>query len=120
MSSLMLGGTVSMSSSSAHPNGWIIGYDVDGVLKQKDKNGVISLVGGSEIFTIELIDVLTTDFYAPFNLQVNSVSNVLNSPTTIIQVNNSTYTLGNSISIGDKITIIVDTISVVNLNIERI
>ncbi len=43
----MLGGTISISSSSAPPNGWIIGYDVDGVLKQKDKNGVITLVGGS-------------------------------------------------------------------------
>lgn len=43
----MLGGTISISASSAPPNGWIIGYDVDGVLKQKDKNGVISLIGGS-------------------------------------------------------------------------
>ncbi len=36
-------------------------------------------------YTIELIDALTTDFYAPYNLSIGSVTNILNAPTITIQ-----------------------------------
>lgn len=31
---------------SPEPGGFLIGYDLDGILKQKDENGIISIVGG--------------------------------------------------------------------------
>lgn len=70
-------------------------------------------------WTIELIDALTIDVYAPYNMQIDSVSNVKNAPTTTISKNGSSYTLGTSISMGDKITVAVSVAAVVNLNISK-
>ena len=85
-----------------------------------------SLLGSGDIyidvsimFTIELVAALTVDFYAPYNLIITSVSNVLNSPTITIQDDNVAYTLGATIAIGSKITVTASTASVVNLNITK-
>jgi len=67
-------------------------------------------------YTIELIAALTVDFYAPFNLKINSISNLVNSPTTTILDDGVVYTLGNTITAGSKITVTVNTAAVVNLN----
>jgi hypothetical protein len=67
--------------------------------------------------TVELIDALTVDFYAPYNLKIQSVTNILNSPTTTLQDDNVAYTLGNTIASGSKITVTVNTAAVVTLNI---
>lgn len=71
------------------------------------------------IYTIELMDVLTVDFYAPYDLKINTVSNVLNSPSTTILDDNVAYTLTNTILAGSKITVTVNTAAVVNLNITK-
>jgi len=71
------------------------------------------------VYTIELIAALTVDFYAPYNMKINSVTNILNSPTTTIQDDNVAYVLGATIAAGSKITVTVNTASVVNLNIEK-
>lgn len=71
-------------------------------------------------YTIELIDALTTDFYAPYNLSIDSVTNILNAPTTTIQDDGVAYTLGNTIASGSKITISVNTAAVVTLNATRL
>jgi hypothetical protein len=71
------------------------------------------------IFTIELVDALTVDFYAPYNLKINTVTNVLNAPTTTILDDGVAYTLTNTIAVGSKVTVTVDTASVVNLNIVK-
>jgi hypothetical protein len=71
------------------------------------------------MFTIELVAALTVDFYAPYNLIITSVSNVLNAPTITIQDDNVAYTLGNTIAIGSKITVTASTASVINLNITK-
>ena len=42
MSSIIFGGTVSMSTIATPLNGWLIGYDTDGILKQKDQFGIIT------------------------------------------------------------------------------
>lgn len=70
-------------------------------------------------YTIELVAALTVDFYAPYNMVISSVSNVLNAPTITIQDDGVAYTLGNTIAIGGKITVTASTISVVNLNITK-
>ena len=70
-------------------------------------------------YTIELIDALTVNFYAPYNMVITSVSNVLNSPTITLQDDNVAYTLGNTIAIGSKVTVTASVASVVNLNITK-
>lgn len=70
-------------------------------------------------YTIELVAALTVDFYAPYNMKINSVSNVLNAPTITIQDDGAAYTLGNTIAIGSKVTVTASTLSVVNLNITK-
>ena len=71
------------------------------------------------VYTIELIAALTVDFYAPYNMKINSVTNILNSPSTTIQDDNVAYVLGATIAAGSKITVTVNTASVVNLNITK-
>lgn len=58
--------------------------------------------------------------YAPQDLSIDSVTDIVNSPTTTITVNSSPYTLGNTINTGDEIEITVDTSSVINLNITKL
>ena len=72
-----------------------------------------------EVWTVELIDAQSVDFYAPYNLIISSSSNVLNSPTIQIKDDNVTYQFGNNISAGSKITVNSSTASVINLNILR-
>jgi hypothetical protein len=63
--------------------------------------------------------VLTYSFYAPYAMKINSVTNVLNAPTTTITttVGLTPYTLGDTITIGTLINITVSTSSVIRLNI---
>jgi autotransporter-associated beta strand protein len=68
------------------------------------------------IFTIDLIDVLTVDFYAPNDLRINSTTLISGSGTITLEVNNNPYTLTTLINQGDKITVITTTPSVINLN----
>ena len=71
-------------------------------------------------YTVELIDALTVDFYAPYNLSIDSVTNILNSPTTTLKDDGATYTLGATIASGSKITVTVNTAAVVTLNATRL
>jgi hypothetical protein len=77
------------------------------------------LGGGDILYTIELIDALTVDFYAPYDLKINTVTDILNSPTTTIEDDGVPYTLTNTILAGSKVTVTVDTAAVVNLNITK-
>jgi len=69
--------------------------------------------------TVECMDALTVDFYAPYNLKIQSVTNILNSPTTTLKDDGATYTAGGGATIasGSKITVTVNTAAVVTLNI---
>ena len=71
------------------------------------------------VYTIELIAALTVDFYAPYDLKINSVTDILNTPTTTIDDDNVAYVLGATIAAGSKITVTVNTAAVVNLNITK-
>jgi len=71
-------------------------------------------------FVVELMDDTTVDFYAPYAMSIESVTDILNSPTTTIQVNDASYTLGAAISTGDKITVTVSTEAVVTLNAKKL
>jgi len=81
-------------------------------------NGTIWVNSGI-VYTIELIDTLTVDFYAPYDMKINTVTNIKNSPTTTIQDDGVAYTLTNTILLGSKVTVTVNTAGVVNLNITK-
>jgi hypothetical protein len=71
-------------------------------------------------YTIELVAALTVDFYAPYNLSIGSITNILNAPTITIQDDGAAYTLGNTIAAGSKITVTASIASVVTLNVTRL
>jgi hypothetical protein len=79
----------------------------------------VSNLNANPEFVVELIDDVTVDFYAPYDMSIESVADILNSPITTIQVNNSSYVLGNNILKGDKITVSVNTPAVVTLNAQK-
>jgi hypothetical protein len=54
------------------------------------------------IWTVDFTDgELNTTLYAPYNLAINSIDNVYNSPTSSISSSGSPYTLGNAITTGE-------------------
>ena len=65
--------------------------------------------------TVELISQLTTNFYAPNALRINSTSLISGSGTLTLKVNDVAYTLGNLIPQGAKITAETSSSSVYNL-----
>jgi hypothetical protein len=71
------------------------------------------------IYTVELMDALTVDFYAPYDLKINTTTNIKNAPTITIQDDGAAYTLTNTILIGSKITVTASVAGVVNLNITK-
>ena len=77
------------------------------------------LYAHNEPWTVELIDAQSVNFYAPYSLAITTVTNISGSPTIQLKDDNSTYTLGNTIAIGSKITVNSDIASVVTLNISR-
>ncbi len=72
------------------------------------------------VFTVELMQTLSTNFYAPFNLEIDSITNILNTPTTTLLVNGLAYSFGTSMSAGATISVIASTPSVINLNTTRL
>lgn len=69
-----------------------------------------------EIWTIELIDALTVDFYAPYNMTINTITNLIGTPIIDIKVDDISYTINNLINAGSKITVTSDIATVINLN----
>ena len=65
--------------------------------------------------TVELISQLTTNFYAPNSLRINSTALISGSGTLTLKVNDVAYTLGNLIPQGAKITAETTSSSVYNL-----
>ena len=69
----------------------------------------------NSIWTFDFMTDLTIDIYAPFNIKINSVTAIVNNPTTIITVNSNPYSLGDTITTGSLINVTVDINSVINL-----
>jgi hypothetical protein len=90
------------------------GTDTDKFVTPATLKGNLNLA----TFTIDLIDELDVVFYAPYDLRINTVTNIVNNPTVTIEVNGSPYTLTNLITQGSEIKVIVDVNGVVNLNVE--
>jgi len=71
------------------------------------------------VYTIELMNALTVDFYAPYDLKINTTTNIKNAPTITIQDDGAAYTLTNTIAVGSKITVTASVAGVTNLNITK-
>jgi hypothetical protein len=67
------------------------------------------------IYTIDFMDAWSTVFYAPKNLQIDSINNIVDTPSTTILQTGSAYTFGNRITIGQAITVSVTGSSVIQL-----
>jgi hypothetical protein len=68
-------------------------------------------------WTLDFMDALTLEIYAPNDISIDSIINLVNSPTTTILVNNSPYTPTTLITSGDKINVTTDINSVIQFNI---
>jgi hypothetical protein len=78
-----------------------------------------SISKGSKITLEFMSGLLITNIYAPNNLQIEEIIPIVNSPVTVIKVNDIIYTLGTPILQGNKITIEVNITSVINLIIQN-
>jgi hypothetical protein len=74
----------------------------------------------SVLWTIELMAVQTIDVYAPYDMSINTIDNVVGAPTITITDDAVAYTLGNTIAEGSLINITASVASVINLNIEQL
>ena len=70
-------------------------------------------------WTIDFMSSLTATVFAPYDLIINKIDNVKNSPVVTITDDGSAYTLGNNIAVGSAIAFTANTASVVNAIIER-
>jgi hypothetical protein len=119
-------GLLSASTISPSTDYYVTGgtYDYTGgtvTLNRNDGNNVsITGFNYNDTWTVELINALSVDVYAPYNLAITSTINILGSPTITLYDDNVSYSLGNTISIGSKITIVASVTGVTNLNIIRI
>lgn len=68
-------------------------------------------------WTIDLMDASSVEFYAVQDVKINTITNVVGSPTITIADDGVTYTLTNTILSGSKITVSSNIQSVVKLNI---
>lgn len=68
-------------------------------------------------WTIDLMDASSVEFYAVQDVKINSITNIVGSPTITIADDGAPYTLTNTITSGSKITVTSDIPSVINLNI---
>jgi|10_taG_2_1085330.scaffolds.fasta_scaffold38793_2 hypothetical protein len=66
---------------------------------------------------VELMDDLTINFYAPNNMSIDTIDNILNAPTTTVTAGGQAYTLGNTMAQGSEVSITVNTASVIRLNV---
>jgi len=82
-------------------------------------NSTLSVWENSNPFwTIDLMDNSSVEFYAVDDVKINTITNIVGSPTITIADDGAPYTLTNTILSGSKITVTSDIQSVIKLNIE--
>ena len=95
--------------------------DTDDIEMWDGNEWVVLTDGKSDKLTLDFMSgVLTTTIYSPFNMKIESITDVKNAPTTVITKNGNSYVLGNSISIGDTLVFTVSIASVIKLNLKYV
>jgi hypothetical protein len=109
----------SLRNNTTHVNDLIITSLTSSINKPLgvSTNGLV-VVDKFATFTIDLTEELFVDFYASFDLKINTFDIIFGSASVDIFVNSLTYSLTNLINQGDKITVESDDLIVVNLNVE--
>lgn len=84
MSTILFGGTVSLiNSATPSSGGYLIGYDTDGILKQKDSSGNIEVIGGGltgSSGTSSLVDTLSIgNETGSYNIIMGTSTSILSS-----------------------------------------
>lgn len=92
--------------------------ETDIILENYYTSGETDELFSISIWTFDFMDDLTVDIYAPFNIRIRNIANVVNTPTTIITVNSNPYSLDDVIISGSLITITVNINSVINLTVK--
>jgi hypothetical protein len=81
-------------------------------------NGTTAIWENSKPFwTVDLMDNSSVEFYAVQDVKINTITNIVGSPTITIADDNTPYTLTNTILSGSKITVTSNIQSVVKLNV---
>ncbi len=99
--------------------GWTWGSITGTLSAQTDLQNALNNKANASDYKLALefmSGILTVDFYAPYAMTIDTVTDVKNTPTTTILVNGSAYTLGTAITLGSLITVTVSTASVVRFN----
>jgi hypothetical protein len=111
--------TMSISGGGA-PSASMIPYNntISG-LTATNVQSAIDELATELIYTVELVDALTVDFYAPYDLKINTITNIFNAPVITIQDDGVAYVLTNTIIKGSKITVTASVAGAVNLNITK-
>jgi hypothetical protein len=92
-------------------------YKFDEIISSYNSN--FSKIDSLSNWTIDFMDSQTISIYAPYNLSISAVTNIVNSPSLTIQDDGTSYSIGSIIDVGSKIGITASTASVVTLIIER-
>lgn len=105
-------------------NIWSTGKNLSGSYELTGSLNATSITSSNlytenELWTIELIDAQTVDFYAPYNLTINSYDTVVSASTVTFLDDGSSYTTGSLITAGSKITVTSTSATVINLNTSR-
>lgn len=74
-------------------------------------------INSPAFWTIDLTDESSVEFYTVQATKINSITNIVGSPTITIADDGAPYTLTNTIASGSKITVTSDIPSVIKLNI---
>ena len=81
-------------------------------------NGTTAIWENSKPFwSIDLMDNSSVEFYAVQDVKINTITNIVGSPTITIADDGAPYTLTNTILSGSKITVTTNTPTVIKLNI---
>ena len=92
-------------------------YKFDEIMSAYNSN--FSKINTLSNWTIDFMDSQTIDIYAPYDLSISAVTNIVNSPIITIEDDGVSYTLGDTIDSGSKIGFTADTASVVTLTIVK-
>jgi hypothetical protein len=108
------------TGTSSIPEGYkAISLNESGVPLFVDNLGNTQLLETTQVtYTIDLLETQTVDIYAPFNLKISNTEVIVGTASVQLEVQDSSYTLNNSIVKGNKITISSDSPSVINLSID--
>jgi hypothetical protein len=72
------------------------------------------------VWTTDFMNSLSMDIYAPYNLKIDTITNIKNAPTLTILDDGVAYVLGQTIAVGSQINIQASINGVCNLTLSKV